>query len=355
VTAVRYDVAVVGAGPAGSMAALEAARDGASVILLERRREVGIPVQCAEYVPWQLAEQVPWTPDCVAQPISTMQTFLPDGEIVESPNRGYMIHRWAFDQHLTRCAVQAGAVLWLQTRAVERTADGLVVRQAGRDLEVEAKVIIGADGPRSTVGRWVGTVNSEIVAAAQCTVTLPQPLAATRIYFEPDYVGGYGWFFPKGNQANVGVAVRAGLGLGECLAHFLARLSIDRQAIVGRTAGLLPSGGPLGCTWHDNIILVGDAAGQAHPITGAGVANACLCGQMAGRAAARAVRSGNVDSLGEYEAEWRDFLGGALLHAADKRRFLDANWSDDRRSLSAVLREAWVAFPGYGKRLPRRV
>jgi digeranylgeranylglycerophospholipid reductase len=353
-TPVRYDVAVVGAGPAGSMAALEAARGGASVILLERRREIGVPVQCAEYVPWQLAEQVPWSPDCVAQPVSAMQTFLPDGDMVESPHRGFMIHRWAFDQHLAGCAVAAGAALCLQTRAVERTTRGLRVQQTSGDAEVEATIIVGADGPRSTVGGWIGMVNVELVAAAQYTVTLERPLAVTRIYFDSEYVGGYGWFFPKGNLANVGVALHAGLPLSRALAHFLDRLSIDRSTIVRRTAGWVPSGGALGCTWRDNIILVGDAAGQAHPITGAGVAHACLCGQLAGRAAARAALRGDLDLLGEYETDWRDFLGGVLRHASDKRRFLDATWSDDRRSLSAALREAWVAFPGYGKRLPRR-
>jgi digeranylgeranylglycerophospholipid reductase len=353
VTPIRYDVAVVGAGPAGSMAALEAARAGASVILLERRREVGVPVQCAEYVPWQLAEQVPWSTDCVVQAISAMQTFLPDGEVVESPHHGFMIHRWAFDQHLARCAVEAGAALWLQTRVAERTTRGLLARRAEEHVEIEAAIIVGADGPRSTVGGWIGAVNTELVAAAQYTVTLERPLTATQIYFDPEYVGGYGWLFPKGKLANVGVAVQAGLSLSERLAHFLDRLSIDRGAIVRRTGGLVPSGGPLGCTWQDNIILVGDAAGQAHPITGAGVAHACLCGQLAGRAAARAALHHDLGLLAEYESDWRDYVGGALRHAADKRHFLDASWSDDRRSLSAALRETWVAFPGYGKRVPR--
>ncbi len=350
----RFDVAVVGAGPAGSMAALEAARAGASVVLLERRREVGVPVQCAEYVPWQLAEQIPWPAECVVQTISAMQTFLPDGEVVESPNRGFTINRGALDQHLARCAVEAGADLWLQTRATEQTARGLRVRRSGRDVEIQTAVIVGADGPRSTVGTWIHTMNASLVAAAQCTVTLEWPMTATQIHFDPEFIGGYGWFFPKGKLANVGVALQAGLPLSQPLAHFLDRLSIDRNTIVGRTGGWVPSGGPLGCTWQGNVVLVGDAAGQAHPITGAGVAHACLCGRLAGRAAAQAARREDLSLLGQYETGWRDFLGGPLSHAADKRRFLDASWTDDARSLSAALREAWVAFPAYGRRLPHR-
>ncbi|HID61806.1 MAG TPA: NAD(P)/FAD-dependent oxidoreductase [Anaerolineae bacterium] len=347
-----YDVVVVGAGPAGSCSALAAAEAGARVLLLDKKREVGVPVQCAEYVPRQLAAHVPWSHRCVAQQIALMRTHLPDGQSVETPSPGYVIDRALFDKTLAAAARRAGADLLLRARAAERTARGLVIRQGAEEFEVEAKIIVGADGPRSTVGRWIGQVNRQLVIAAQCQVVLEQPLEATQVYFDPYYPGGYGWLFPKGQVANVGVGVglRFKRDPREALGHLLDRLKINPQAVIGYTGGLIPSGGPPERTWEENIILVGDAAGQTHPITGAGVAHACLCGQLAGKAAARAALHSDLSLLGEYEQEWRDFLGGILAHALARRRELDKSWSDEPVALARALRENWVAFPAYGRR-----
>ena len=189
-----------------------------------------------------------------------------------------------------------------------------------------------------------------MLTAAQCRVHLEKPVAATHVYFDPLYAGGYGWLFPKGEVANVGVGINTDGGPSpkDALAHFLDKLEIRPSAVLGHSGGLIPYNGPPEHTYQGNCILVGDAAGQTHPITGAGVAHACLCGQMAGRAAAKAALSGDLDALSEYEREWRDYLGGILAHAVAKRRFLEESWSWDPAALSALLRRAWVAFPAYG-------
>ncbi len=189
----RYDVVIVGAGPAGSSAALAAAQAGARVLVVERRREIGLPVQCAEYVPRQLRWHVPWSSDWVAQEIAVMRTHLPDGEVVETPAAGYVIHRALFDQGLAAAARQAGAEVMLEAQALEPTAEGLVIRQGRKTFESWATVIVGADGPQSTVAGWVGQGKQKMLVAAQCRVHLEKPVEATQVYFDPFYVGGYGW------------------------------------------------------------------------------------------------------------------------------------------------------------------
>ena len=363
-TVPRYDVAIVGTGPAGSSAALAAAQAGARVLVVEKRREIGRPVQCAEYVPRPLRWRVPWSSDWVAQEIIAMHTHLPGGEVVETPAAGYLIHRDRFDQGLAAAAHQAGAEVWTATQALEPTPDGLVARQGRRTFEVEARVVVGADGPRSTVAGWMEQSERQVLVAAQCRVRLERPVTATHVYFDPLYVGGYGWLFPKGEVANVGVGLDAcgGVTPKEALTHLLDRLGIAASRVIGHggglgsvsglgsISGLIPSGGPPERTHRENLVLVGDAAGQTHPITGAGVAHACLCGQMAGRAAAKVAQSGDLDALSEYEQEWRDYLGGVLVHATAKRRLLEEGWSRDLDVLNALLRQTWVAFPGYGRK-----
>ena len=112
----------------------------------------------------------------------------------------------------------------------------------------------------------------------------------------------------------------------------------------------MPSGGAVSSVCRDGILLVGDAAGLTHPITGAGILAAVISGELAGRAAASAIESGDLGCLATYQEELSAYLGGSLRHALMKRRQLDAEWCDDPGRLSDSLRETWIAFRAYGRR-----
>lgn len=345
------DVLVVGAGPAGSCAARSAAEAGALVLLVERRSRIGIPVQCAEYVPAQIARYVALPERCIAQRIEHMRTVLPDGTTVETPAPGAVIDRAHFDRSLAVAAHRAGAQIWTSTRALQRTGDGVLVRRGGQEVEVACQVLIGADGPRSTVGRWVGQENRAYLDARQVEVVLTTRRPTTEITFDPAYRGGYGWLFPKGETANVGVGVNREMGgdASKALAHLLDRLEIRSGAVVGRTGGLVPSGGEVASLRVGNVLLAGDAGGATHPITGAGIAHAVIAGTFAGEAAGQAIRTGSLDALDGYEEQW-SYMHNPLRHALERRHFLDDKWSDDPLALSAAVREGWIAFKGYGRR-----
>jgi geranylgeranyl reductase family protein len=351
----QVDVLVVGAGPAGSTAARAAAAGGANVLIVERRRRVGVPVQCAEYVPAQIVRYAPLPERCIAQRIEALRTYLPDGEMVETSARGYVIDRAALDRALAVAACRAGARIWTQARATGRTAQGILVQRGGETIEVRCRVLIGADGPGSIVGEWVGRVNAAYIDALQVEVVLPAPRPCTEVYFDPLYSGGYGWLFPKGDTANVGVGVNQEMGADPyaALSFLLDRLELDEGAILGRTGGRVPSGGLVGELVAGNVLLAGDAAGQTHPITGAGVANAVIGGTFAGEAAARAVRADDLGLLQGYEDAWAA-MRGPLRHALSKRQHLDRHWTDDPARLAALLRETWIAFKAYGRPVERQ-
>ncbi|MBU0705444.1 MAG: geranylgeranyl reductase family protein, partial [Chloroflexi bacterium] len=307
----RVDVLIVGAGPGGSTAARVAAEAGARVLLVEKRPIVGLPVQCAEYVPAQIVSYAPLPERCIAQRIRTLHTHLPDGETVETPAAGYVLDRAAFDKSLAVAAHRAGAEVWSGTRAVEQEAgdekqgNGIRVRvkRGARIEEIACRVLIGADGPRSTVGRWIGQTNNEFLDGLQVEVVLPTPQNFTEAYFDPVYRGGYGWLFPKGETANVGVGVNRAMGGDprQALDHLLERLEIGPGAILGRTGGPVPSGDVVARLRVGNVLLVGDAAGHTHPVTGAGIFGAIVSGALAGEAAAKAVTSDDLAALDEYE------------------------------------------------------
>lgn len=344
------DVAVVGAGPAGSMAALAAARKGAEVIVLERRRQIGLPVRCAGLLPVALLRDVPATARAVIQRTTGIVTHLPDGDQHEMAVPGAMLDRGAFDRALSAAAASAGSEVWTQT-AVVAVEDGLLVAdRRGVRGTVRARVTIGADGPRSIIGRHVGLANDRFAVAKQRDVSLSAALSATHVFFDPLFYGGYGWLFPKGERANLGVAVdmtRHG-ALGEAIRILTARVEelrlVTKDSAVSWAGGLIPVGGPLGSARVGPVILAGDAAGQTHPITGAGIHAAVFCGGLAGEVAADFVASGDEEDLARYERDWRSLWGSVLERGLNRRSELLMRWDED---LSAALRRCWVVFQDY--------
>lgn len=384
-----WDVLVVGAGPAGAAAAREAAVRGCRVLLLDRRATPGQPVQCAEWVPALIARDVPLPPDAVARPVDTMRTFVREGGTLEGPwqvtdtrSPGFILRRHLFDAGLLERARAAGAEVWTGAQALtaRHEADGgpvmvmVTVRRGGTLAEVAARLVIGADGPFSTVGRWMGARNRHLVRALQ--VELPLRAAgesdAAEVYFHPAIPGGYGWLFPKEKTANVGIGVNASLcgpdELARLLRRFtggLARAGRVEERPMATTGGWIPVGGMLPEVRRGPCLLAGDAAGLAHPLTGAGILHAVRSGALAGAAAAAALAPGDApdrggmpdeEALASYQPRLAALLGPTLEHAAARREARDAAWpsagatgapSDVPLAFANLIRAAWVAFPGY--------
>ena len=356
----RVDVLVVGAGPAGSRAAEVAAEGGVSVLLVEKKKKIGVPVQCAEFLHKKVVRKLEVPSKAIAQEVDGMVTHLFGGLKATSRAPGCVLYRDRFDAYLSERAVRAGAELSLDTLAVEpimgdRRGDGPVgaVLEHGRTGRLEkvwAKVIIGADGPSSVVGSWIGQDNEEILVAHQRTVKLKAPLEFTEVYLHPDYPGGYGWLFPKGKYANVGVGVERSLGgrPGSALRDLVIALGDRIGPMVSKTAGHIPVGGPLKSV-AGSVMLVGDAGGFTHPITGGGIQQAVETGALAGDAAARFI-SGEEGALEGYVKDWKDLLGPSLEHALDRRRHMVLSWrkaSESKEAFEALMKRCWIAFKEY--------
>ena len=238
------DVIVLGLGPAGAAAAAEAARRGCKVIALDRKKQAGLPVQCAELVPGLLDVDAA----AVRQRIDAMLTFVED----DAPDRkldfpGRMLDRAAFDASLVREAIDAGADCRF----------GVLFKAIPR---IASKVIIGADGPRSVAGKAIGSVNRELVETRQITVPLLAPHSATDIFLSAGIRGGYGWLFPKGDVANLGAGVVPAQkrSLKAIVERLHRKLQSERRVgakILATTGGAIPVGGMLkptaflGSTW----------------------------------------------------------------------------------------------------------
>lgn len=342
-----FDVLIVGAGPAGSCAARAAAEAGARVLMIEKRMKIGEPVQCAEFVPRLLAREVNIPSETIAQEVQGMITFMPNGEILRKRTPGFIIDRAGFDKALAMHASKAGAKILTGTRAVSKEGDGVKVLGPSREYEIRSTISIGADGPDSVVGSWIGQKNRKYMHALQHTVRLKQPADDTEVYFNRAYPGGYAWLFPKGEKANVGVGVLRELGgvARYALKSFKEKIGDRIGEVFQITAGRIPVGGPLhSIDVQAGIMLVGDAAGHTHAITGGGIPQAVICGGMAGRAAAAYI-SGDKRAIQVYFDQWRNRFGTMLDKAVKKREEMDAGWGEG--NLTGLLKRCWIAYREY--------
>jgi len=301
----KYDVVVVGGGPSGSMAAWEAAKGGASVCMLEKDRDIGYPVRCGEAAGESgLKQFVDIQDSWVAEKITSAKLVSPNLTAVDinfASETGYILNRRIFDYDLSRYAANAGAEVY--TKAYVKNisnangqVNGVVLDYLGEEKKILAKIVIGADGLTSRVGRWAGMKTQvrmkDMESALQYSVS--------NIDIEPNkmimYVGknhapgGYLWVFPKGDRsANIGIGISGKYSKHKSAKKFLDEF-MEREypdaAILTTMCGGVPCGKPMRNPVSDGLMLVGDAAHQINPMTGGGIVSGMKAGWIAGQVAA---------------------------------------------------------------------
>jgi len=333
-----YDAIIVGGGPAGSVTARFAAESGAKVIILDRRPEIGIPVLCGEGISqridkWGMLEGNRW----IASKMDGAKIFTPNGTMVTLSKEmagnetGYVVYRDIFDQELARQAAKAGVDIMLNTDVIGLTKKngkitGIKAKNFNEKIEFNANIIVGADGVESKIGKW-GGINTilktkDLETCVQYTIT--------NIDYKSDYCefylgnkiapGGYVWIFPKGeNTFNVGIGVLASLSESKLPLKLLNKFidsnpKLKKGVPIRFLAGAVPVSKPIE-TVKDNLMLVGDAARHADPITGGGLTTSLEGGKIAGETIGKSVEEQNFDKefLFSYESRCKEAFGAKLI------------------------------------------
>lgn len=347
----KYDLIIAGGGPAGSLCAKTGAELGLDVLMIEKRQEIGVPVRCAEGVSKESLKKF-IEPDkrWISAEAIGANIYSPDGtKVVMSEEMaggevGYVLERKIFDRVLAYRAAEAGAEVIVKTSAIgllrsNGSIKGATIRHMGNIHNVNANIVIGADGVESKVGRWAGIDTSlKLIDIEPCVQFLMTNIDSEKEYCE-FYLGneiapgGYAWIFPKGNDmANVGLGI-AGDRSGKTRVYDYLRKFIKRfpeAKILEMVFGGVPVSAPLEKTIENGLILVGDAARHTNPITGGGIINAMKAGKYAGDVAAKAISKGDLstDGLKEYEKLcWEDF--GITNRAMYKVKDIVMKFSDE--------------------------
>jgi digeranylgeranylglycerophospholipid reductase len=319
----EIEILVVGAGPAGLIAAREAASRGAEVTVLEEDTEIGLPCHCTGLLSLRGLRNIGIPPDgqFVQNKVRGARFFSPSGlsfTIGKDRPVACVVDRCLFDRFLARQAIEAGAQIRLNSRAhgIKRVKTQIAT-YVGKEL-VRAKILIDAEGVSSRFVRAAGLkpLNSKCILPG-----LQIELEGAEV--DPNYVEVhtgrriapkfFAWVIPLSEDSvRVGLACE-GANTKERLENFV-RIRFGDDNVFRRVStrpGLVVTGGPIEKTFKDNFLVVGDAAGQVKPTTGGGVIFGGICASKAGEVVVEAAKKGTFASsfLERYESLWKETLG----------------------------------------------
>jgi digeranylgeranylglycerophospholipid reductase len=276
-------------------------------------------------------------------------------EAISGGEVGYVLERKVFDRALAYEAAMAGADVMVKTRATGLVIEdgfvrGVNVMHLGDESTIRSKIVIGADGVESKIGRWAGIDTSlhpsDIETCAQFLVTSVDIDQDYCDFYLGDKIApaGYIWVFPKGkNQANVGIGIlgsKSGKHRAMTLLSDFMKEQMPDARIIEMVVGGVPVKGTIEKTIANGLMLVGDAARQSDPITGGGIINAMDAGKIAGEVAARAIAAGDVSTktLNEYEKRWRATIGREIDSSLMVKNTFVKFTDDDLNSLAYSLK-----------------
>jgi digeranylgeranylglycerophospholipid reductase len=338
---IEVDALIVGGGPAGLCAAKTISKEGFDCIVLEKNSEIGSPIKCAGGISRHIFQDAGIRKNdiFIRQEINKTKFYYYDEvyELATDLWKGYVVERKIFNKYLARDASNAGAQILVETKATgieDRYGKKIAkVKSALGIEEIKSKIIIGADGANSTVGRLAGI--RPLLRADEFASCINYEISgfdlkdndAWHFIFSEEFPSGYGWIFPKGrDSANIGVSVSGKHKSTSSAFRFLFKkvpvvldLLGDKYSVLSINRGIYPVCGPkpVNEIVSDGILLAGDAACIINPITGEGIAPAMLSGIAAGETACLALKDNKFDkdNLIIYDKKWRSkkYMGGLEL------------------------------------------
>jgi digeranylgeranylglycerophospholipid reductase len=347
----NYDIVVIGSGPAGATTARYAAAKGAKVLMVDKKQELGSPIQCSGAVSANALEKAGVEPssEFISEGIFGFAIYNGKGEKKVIDYRqlkadeygtkpgtkplGYVVDRRRFDRYLATQAERNGVEVWLKTEAVgfRTSVDGsceVSLKKFNQELTVKCKVLVAADGVQSRAGKWAGMRThiklSELASCLQFVVDGVETNGLLEIITGNEWApGGYAWVFPKGyGYAEIGLGVTKTMCKQDAqyyLDHFIKNSFFKERfkncRVIEVQGGGVPLASPLKTQFADNLILVGDAARHVNSITGGGIHTALNSGRIAGEFLAQLIadeKPCNAENLKGYQDQWLEGMGNNM-------------------------------------------
>lgn len=307
-----YDVVVVGAGPAGTAAAESCAAAGLKTLCIEEHGTIGYPVQCAGLLSNAAFSECRVSDRAILNRVSGARIITAAGTAVgfdAHKTKAVVVDRGILDREMAANAASSGAEFLLKTRVCGIRGSAVITRGAGLQGAIPFRILIAADGPRSTVARMLGFGRARtFLAGIQAEVPYACDPSSVEIY--PDASPHFfGWAIPTSpGRARVGLCARD--GVPALFSAFRKRFGADPVELVTGTIPL----GVMEKTFGSRTLVAGDAAGMAKPTSGGGVYTGVRAARHAAAVAAEACSQDRFDDafLAEYERRWKEDFGNEL-------------------------------------------
>jgi digeranylgeranylglycerophospholipid reductase len=386
----QYDLVIVGSGPAGATVGRFAAQAGLKVLIIDKRQELGAPIQCSGAVSRHALEEVGITPNAefIQEPIYGFGIYNQIGDCTTIDYRqlkgdeygpekgkkplGYVVDRRRFDRYLMTMAERAGAIVWLKTEGLGYAATGnghcdVQMRRFNEFLTIRTRILVGADGLQSQVGKWAGLRThikiTELASCLQYVVDQVETEGLLEIITGHEWApGGYAWVFPKGHgYAEIGLGViptmtqqNAQWHLKKFMEQSFFQKRFKNARILEIQGGGVPLASPLRVQFADNLILVGDAARHVNPITGGGIHTALSGGYIAASFLIDFLqedRDASAKNMEGYQEQWLAALGNKMwkLHGIKTKIFHNQNIVERDQQLYATMSDYFSPHSEYKK------
>ncbi|MFN7991939.1 MAG: NAD(P)/FAD-dependent oxidoreductase [Candidatus Micrarchaeia archaeon] len=367
-----HDIIVIGAGPAGSTFGRIASAAGLDVLIIDKRKEIGVPVRCGEGlgVGELIKQDLDIPKGCYSIPIEGAKIVAPNGKAIvwrDDGTRGWVLERKVFDKWLAELAVEKGAKIRTYTRAIEVLKDGsgkpqgVKATHGGREpFDITAPLIVSAEGMESLMARQMGfkTVHA-LYDVDTCYEYEMKPYdneGLIELYFGNRIAPrGYVWIFPKADRkANVGIGIGGAVANGQKLGGVAGAQpkplldewirgndQLKDSSTLLDFGGVISVGAPINEFVRDNCMIIGTAAKQVDPIHGGGIGLAMEAGFMAAEVAVKAHKRKDYgrESLLEYEKQWKQSPAPTLAKRLMLRKVMEKVSDDDLNHIFNCITE----------------
>jgi len=325
---ITSDVIVIGDGPAGSSTAIEIAKAGYKVCLLEKDEFPGQTNICAGGMPKSILKEIGLSTDIIEKTILGSKHYFPWGleeSFFDGKNLQVTVYRQVLDKSIANLAEECGAKLLTSTLAkdVSKKNEKICVITENQSTKnksmIESKIVVFADGPNTLAYRKfkIGFKpdKDKTVVSVICEVEWKNnPLEHYELYFDPKISPwGYGWIFPKRHTVNVGLGIlysKLEKNIIKYFNYLLTEYPIASKKLKGKRVQIFESAlipfAPSDKIFEESMLVVGDAAGMTNPIFGGGIASAIHGGRIAGNLCVRALEKEDFsrEFLSHYQIDW---------------------------------------------------
>jgi geranylgeranyl reductase family protein len=307
-----FDVVVVGAGPAGSAAAEECAKLGLSVLCVEEHGTIGHPIQCAGLLSNAALAECRVSERPVLNRVTGARLESPGGKSIlidAKKTMAAVVDRCALDYEMAQNAADRGVEFRLRTGVCGIRGETILTRGVNGHEEIPFRILIAADGPRSSIARYLQMERAQLfLAGIQADISCESDPRYVGLFPDaaPDF---FGWSIPV-TPAVTRIGLCTGSNVPERFLQFRRKF---KESCLHLVTGTLPLG-VMPKTYGHRTLFVGDAAGFAKPTSGGGVYTGVRSARHAAAAAAEACMKDSFDDsvLAGYERRWQADFGSEL-------------------------------------------